>query len=238
MNQPVRGWRGFDGESLFHLKSLDESSIWSPKCILSKKFNPFFIWQLRVLIIYLLLMSKEQHLFLGVLKKAFKGRSGERLRQLHLWLSNAWYSTEGTIWTVGKSSAFWVFTSCSFHSGTIRDTSLAIRVEQIFPGLPWTWAPHARRLLFSQLTDSPCRNGSSQVAAAWSTWSALGGMHCWLVLVSWTRLGPLQACWSDRLGLSSPPSLFHKALTYFSGTIKCLWAKEGGDPSEGEPELR
>lgn len=46
---------------------------------------------------------------------------------------------------------------------------------------------------------------------------------------------PLQVCWSDRLGLSSPFNLLHKVLTYFTGTIK--WAKEGGDQSEGKAEL-
>lgn len=29
-------------------------------------------------------------------------------------------------------------------------------------------------------------------------------------------------CWSERLGLSSPSSLFHKTLTYLLETIKCL----------------
>lgn len=35
------------------------------------------------------------------------------------------------------------------------------------------------------------------------------------------------------LRLSSPSSLFQEALTYFSETIKCLWALEGGGQNEG-----
>lgn len=41
--------------------------------------------------------GERQNLFLGGLKNIFGGRDGETFRQLHLWLSNAWYFTKGTI---------------------------------------------------------------------------------------------------------------------------------------------
>lgn len=40
----------------------------------------------------------------------------------------------GTVWAVGKSLAVSLFTSCSLHSGMIRDTVLAITVGQVFLG--------------------------------------------------------------------------------------------------------
>lgn len=179
-------------------------------------------------------MGKEQCLFLGVLKKILGRRSEENFRQLHLWLSNAWYSTEGTIWTAGKSLAFWWFTSCSLHSGIIRDTSLAIRTAQAFLG---THRNQTRTLgvfcspslLSHHLGMAVARlpPGAPQVLLAWC-----------VVDWSWSPRHSLGLyCWSERLGLSSPSSLFHKTLTYFLETIKCLWAKEGGDPREGETEL-
>lgn len=121
-------------------------------------------------------MGKEQCLFLGVLKEIFGRRSEEKFRQLHLWLSNAWYSTEGTIWTVGESFAFSLLTSCSVHSGMIRDTSLAIKVGHIFLGTHVSPSPESGRLL-SPPAESPPRNGSSQVAA-WGSWSVHGMMLC------------------------------------------------------------
>lgn len=82
----------------------------------------------------------------GCPEEIFGRRSGEKFRQLHLWLSNAWYSTEGTIWTVGESFAFSLLTSCSVHSGMIRDTSLAIKVGHIFLGTHVSLGPESGRL--------------------------------------------------------------------------------------------
>lgn len=76
------------------------------RCILFKHFNPFLIGHAQMISysakIVPLVHDKEQCLFLGVLEKIFGRRSREKFRQLHLWLSNVSYFTEGTVWMVGK----------------------------------------------------------------------------------------------------------------------------------------
>lgn len=65
----------------------------------------------------------------------------------------------------GEELSILLFPSCSLHSGMIRDTSLAIRMGQVFLGLTRASPSHPGRLLLCQPAESPLRNGSNQVAA-------------------------------------------------------------------------
>lgn len=156
-------------------------------------------------------MDKGQCLFLGVPKKIFGRRSGEKFRQLHLWLSNAWYSTDGTMWTMGESFAFWLFTSWSLHSGMIKNTSLAIRVGQVFLGTHTSFSPKilgvfcSRSLLNHYLGMAITRlpPGAPGVLLAWCSvdwsWSPRHGLGLSrpVGVIGWV-LAPLPACSTRR----------------------------------------
>lgn len=73
------------------------------KYILSPNFNPFTLkWPLTVLGMYLYFMGESSVYFWVSWIKYLGGRSGEMFVPLHLWLSNAWYSTEGAVRTAGE----------------------------------------------------------------------------------------------------------------------------------------
>lgn len=150
---------------------------------------------------------------------------------LHLWPSNARYSTEGAIETGMERTLH-----CDCSPFTQRWLGIPCEAPE---QSKYFLDSHEHQLLFLGIIFSPrllshhlgmARNGSSQVAT-WSTWRVLGILHCWF----WSprhRSGLFSSS-NHGLRLSSPSSLFQEALTYFSGTIKCLWALEGGGQSEG-----
>lgn len=57
---------------------------------------------LMVLGMYLYFMGESSVYFWVSWVKYLGGRSGEMFVPLHLWLSNAWYSTEGAVRTLGE----------------------------------------------------------------------------------------------------------------------------------------
>lgn len=137
---------------------------------------------------------------------------------LHLWLSNAWYSTEGAIGTGGERA---LHSDCSpFTQRWLGKPCEAPERSKYFLD------SHEHQLLFLGIFFSPrllshhlgmARNGSSQVAA-WSTWRVLGILHC-CYWSPWSQVGPLQALRIMGWDLALPPACFRRHWPTFQGQL-------------------